>query len=275
MPSRKKAKGKARKAAKEAAKAKESQTEAVVAASASATHQEGSLEALMQRLQIIHPTSTNCDHGMSFISPRDEKICQDFINAFLDALYSQDSKANLMEWFLVARAHTEEDFADVYSSKLETVVSMLVCSGTQCILYGQDYDEARLYAALACHFEEWIAVFVCKTKAALSWSKVVELIDAKADDHTLVAYYRKRIPCACLDEKYKDVKSVKKLGWCCNPSCSKLNNMAERSKMFCCARCREANYCSIECQKADWKGHKEECDRVAKRKAAFASEQHP
>ncbi len=259
MPSRKKAKGKARRAAK----ANEGQ--AVVAAST--TQQEASLEAQMQRLQ-IHPTSMNCNHGMNSISPRDGKICQDFIIEFIDALYSQGSNANMRDAFLAAHEVTEEEFADVYSSKLEIVVSMLLSIGAQLVIEGQDHD-ARFYATLACHLEEWRAVKIRKTKATLSWAKVIEL--GEADDHTFIAYYRKRIPCSCLDKKYKEVKSVKKMGYCYNPSCSLPNHMAERSKMFCCARCGEPNYCSIECQKADWKNHKEVCERLAERKAAFAS----
>ena len=198
-------------------------------------------------------------------------VCQEFINAFLGVLYSN---RNMVGSFKAAHEVTEEKYADIYnsSSKLETVVSMLVSVGTRCILNG-DNDTAQLYASLACHFEEWIAVILDKSKAAHSWAKVIELDDA--DDHTLVQYYRKRIPCACLDKKYKEVKSVKKIGYCFNPSCSLPNQMTERSKMFCCARCREPNYCSIECQKAHWKSHKEVCERLAERKAAFASEQQP
>ena len=110
-----------------------------------------------------------------------------------------------------------------------------------------------------------------KSKALMNWAKIAEL-DC-ADDHTLVQFFRKRIPCACLDEKYKAVKSVKKMGICRNKTCSQPGNLVERSKMFCCTQCGEANYCSIECQKDDWKSHKEVCERMAKVKAAFDSEQ--
>ncbi len=270
MPSRKKAKGKARRAAKEAeAKAREGQ---VVAIRTDVRLREP-LEAQMQLLQLIHPTSIDCHHGLDSLSPRDEKFCEDFINAFMYAFMSKDS-VSVVDKFITALEATEEEYADVYSSKskLESVVSMLLCSGTQCVLGGQDYqdyDDARFYASLACHFKEWMSVFVRKSKAALSWAKVIELCGA--DEHTLVAYYRKCIPCSCLDEKYKEVKSVKKVGWCFNPSCSRPNQMAERSKMFCCSRCGEVNYCSIECQKAHWKRHREFCNDMAKRKAAFAS----
>ncbi len=271
MPSRKKAKGKARKAAKEAkakARAKEGQDQEAVATTANQLHDP--LEARIQRLQIIHASSMNCDHGLDSLSYDVEKICLDFIHAFIDVFISKDS-VSVVDKFITAIQVTGEEFDEVYSSKLETVVSIILCSGTRCVLDGQDHynDYARFYASLACHFEEMKAVWVCKSKAAPNWAKIIEMCGA--DDHTLVAYYRKRIPCPCLDKIYEEVKSVKKMGWCYNPNCSRPNQMTERSKMFCCARCGEVNYCSSECQKADWKRHKETCQRLAQRKAAFDS----
>ncbi len=274
MPSRKKAKGKARKAAKEAkaeeAKAKKKKSTAAVAAK----QQEGSLEAQMQRLEIINSQSQiNCMHGSFASTPFGDMMrYKELIQAFVAACDSAQEGDGLMDDFIASHEATKEEFADVYSSKLklEIVISFQLSCGTRCIL-NRDNDTARFWAAVTCYFEEWVAVSVRKTKALINWSKIFELY--KADDHTLVQFYRKRIPCSCLDKKYKEVKSVKKMGWCYNPSCSKLNQMAVRSKMFYCTRCGEANYCSIECQKANWKRHKWECDSDMEAKAAFDAKQ--
>mmetsp|Transcript_15537 Transcript_15537/g.23925 ORF Transcript_15537/g.23925 Transcript_15537/m.23925 type:complete len:89 (-) Transcript_15537:683-949(-) len=87
MPSRKKAKGKARKAAKEAAKAEEGKRQAVIANQ----RQVGPHEALMQRLN-ISATPLSCKHGYGLVAltPSDLKICQDVIRTFL--LYSLHEK---------------------------------------------------------------------------------------------------------------------------------------------------------------------------------------
>eukprot|EP00984_Skeletonema_dohrnii_P027104 scaffold16553_cov79-Skeletonema_dohrnii-CCMP3373.AAC.4 len=162
-------------------------------------------------------------------------------------------------------------YADVYSSKLEIVVSILLNGGTQMILDGDNHNLARLNATMAFYFEEWMEVEVKESKAIFSWSKAYELY--VADNHTLVSYYRKRIPCACLDEKYKEEKSVKKMGLCFNLNCSLPERKAERSKMFCCTRCGDVNYCSVECQKDDWKAHRQYCVVIAAKKAAFDSKQ--
>lgn len=266
MPSRKKAKGRARRAAKEA-KAKKEEDSHTVAAAAD-QRQEGSLEAQMQRLQINAITEKKCClHGIAPVSPSDVKICNDFIHEFIAVLTSIE---DLSDSFTAATAVTKEEYTDVYSFKLESVVSILLSDGTQCILVGNN-KLARLYAVLACHFEEWIAVKVRQTKPIYNWTRIYEF--NSADDHTLVRFFTKRISCACLDEKYKEVKSVKKMGFCYNPNCDQPNQMVERSKMFYCTRCCDVNYCSVDCQKADWKGHRGDCNEIVEMKAAFDSKQ--
>ena len=261
MPSRKKVKGKARKAAKEA-KAKEGESEAVI--SANQRHEE-SLEAMMQQLMI---SSSKCTHGSCPFSG-DMHICSNFIDAFTTDVFVNSNTDILAESFSSAFHATKEKYADVYASKLETVISMLLFLGTQLLLDGNN-GIAQLYAEVACYFNEFVAVSYRKTKATLSWTKIGELNGG--DDHTLVSFYRKHIPCSCLDEKYKDVKSIKKLGRCYNPNCSLPGGRVEKSKMLCCTRCGDVNYCSVECQKADWKRHKENCDNIAEIKDAFKSE---
>jgi len=144
--------------------------------------------------------------------------------------------------------------------------------GTQEVLEG-DIDSARCYAFIARHFEEhiavYLAVFLQETKATLDPTKVIEL--KHGDEHTLVKYLRKNIPCKCLDKKYKEVKSITKMGLCRNPQCSIPNRRVERKSMLYCTRCCAANYCSAECQRADWPVHKGVCDKNARARARAES----
>ena len=262
MPSRKKAKGKARKAAKEA-KAKEEESPA--AGEAANQRREGSLEAQLQRLVISDVAPQKCEHGLVHLPAGEEKVCLEYINVYLAAVTSHENAA---EGLFKAGCATKDKYAFVYDSKLDTVISMLLASGAQSILDKRN-DIAQRYAVLAGCFEDLRAMRLRKAQALISSTKVIEL--ESADDHTLVSFYRKRIPCSCLDEKYKEVKSVKKMGCCYNPSCSHPDGKVERSKMFCCTRCGMANYCSVECQKADWKEHKELCSTAVELKAAINS----
>ncbi len=96
MPSRKKAKGKARRAAREAkeakaAKAEEEESLAVVSvASQRQVHEESlELEAQMQRLVVNATSPKLCRHGCPSLSPSDEKSCEDFFNAFISTFHAQ------------------------------------------------------------------------------------------------------------------------------------------------------------------------------------------
>jgi len=84
----------------------------------------------------------------------------------------------------------------------------LTC-GTSKILVGH-VQIASKYAALASYFEQYMEVDFLNTRACLNWPKIRELY--AADEHTLVSFLKKRIPCSCLDEKYEQVKSISKIG---------------------------------------------------------------
>ena len=227
----------------------------------------------MKRLIISDPKQLCCRHGRPPFSPDEGKVCKEFLNAYLDlaSLFELFDRGYFLSQAIVAVTQaTARKYANVSCSRMETVISILLLTGTQCIL-GGDKKYAQLNAFLSFYFQDFMAVNVHKTKATIGWAKIGEL--ESADDHTLVSYYRKHTSCSCLDEIYKEVKSLKKMGMCYNPKCSHPERMVERSKMFSCTRCGDAKYCSVECQKADWKDHKEECNDDAKEKAAFDSEQ--
>jgi MYND finger len=77
--------------------------------------------------------------------------------------------------------------------------------------------------------------------------------------HGLVRYLANAIPCSCMNNVLKEAKPFPKIGICC--VCGKRNTNV---KLFKCSRCKIAEYCSKECQMADWKRHKTQCNRWKK-----------
>ena len=133
-------------------------------------------------------------------------------------------------------------------------------------------------------FEQWAKMLIHESKTQDScdwnifqimcdWNKILELYEG--DEHTLVSFFRKRIPCKCLDNKYKEVKSITKIGRCHNPNCSLPDKYKKtvRSEMLYCTQCRRANYCSRECQVAHWPTHKQLCVVHARMLAALKARQ--
>ena len=147
--------------------------------------------------------------------------------------------------------------------------------GTQDLLDGKCAN-ARDSAVFARKFEQHNATVLQQTQALIHWPKILDAY--LADAHSLVKFFWKRIPCSCLDEKYRAMKSITKQGYCWGPQCSTPHRMTERCKTKYCSRCRNAVYCSRECQEADWKEHKRHCDKctevIAKFEARFQQAKH-
>ena len=158
---------------------------------------------------------------------------------------------------------------------MKPIVSFFLFTGSQKVLDG-DIDGAQLFASAACNLGGCIELILSmeltspQTKATPDLTtKTVELL--QCDEHALVKYLRKSIPCNCLDEKYKQVNSTTKMGLCRNPMCSLPDRIVGRSSMLYCTRCRSVNYCSSACQKADWSEHKGECNKLVDSNTKFDS----
>ncbi len=259
MPSRKKLQGKARKAAKqqqqqnskdaddddalleEAIKLSIAERDALEATGA-AEHSDG---------------NEKCRHGFAQL-PKGH-ICLQFVQKYKEE-YEEKADADMNIGMVLTTSFLSlyEKYPEVCkdSDKMDLVASYCLYTGTEQLLLGIA-DNARVYATFACFFDEMKEVFLNVAQATPNWTKAIEL--NTADEHTLVQYFRKRNPCSCLDGKYNEAKSITKMGRCCNSTCTLPDKKAKRGAMFYCTGCRLANYCSRECQVADWGRHKEGC----------------
>ena len=277
---RKRNQGKARKAAK--AKAREEAEENGRNNNSQSTTSGPVVQSLLsaQRQQLqAGGVYTKCKHGL-FDPPVPIDIFSlpsfQFVTLFNESLGEADEKGGLSfsDCLIAAKNATWDQYADVWkdSMKLEMAISVCLCVGTDAILGNRgSCNSAIIFAAYARFFEQYIAVEVKHTQALYNWPKIGETYNA--DLHTLVKFFRHRNFCSCLDEKYEEVKHVAKMGRCFNPQCSIPNGDVERSKAKYCSRCRNATYCSRECQEAHWSKHKCYCDNGAARIARFEAKQ--
>ena len=159
-----------------------------------------------------------------------------------------------MPYLIAAQKATMDEFADVWhdATKTEMVLSYFLSKGTNTILEN-DYLIDPASSVLARYLEQHIAVELKQTQALINWPKIVETsYEAEMDMHTLIKFFRRRIPCSCLDGEYQRW-NVTKVGFCFNPLCIPPEDVElERSKTKYCSRCRCVAYCCRECQEAHW-----------------------
>ena len=236
------------------------------------------LEAAAKNSEVNN--SEICNHGWNIRN----HVCVAFMESFVD-VYNACCRSNLPIDHVFEHIYeaTKTKYAEVWndSDMMQRVASHFIKYGVDMILEG-DYSAAARFSMCSSFFEQWVAEVICQNetqascgwqyfRALCDWTKMSELFEG--DEHTLVSFFRKRIPCKCLDNKYEEVKSIAKIGRCHNVDCNLPDRKTVRSKMLYCTQCRRANYCSRECQVAHWPTHKEICAVRANIAAARKSSQ--
>ena len=270
MPSRKKAQGKARKAAKaDNDKAKK--------------HPRAFTEVTLDGWLTCDDESERCKHGCDLLSlPKSEHDCRDFAMRFASDYLSEicrmfannhilqkaaTSNADLVgqcvqqgQTFVAAIDDMNEKYPEVFESpsKMKWAISFLHSRGTQDVIDGnmKRAHHAAICAALL------IGYLGLDELSDASTMKLHDIL--QTNDKGIVTYFRKRTSCSCLDEMRKQYKGVKKTGKCCNDQCPLQGREAERSSLLYCTGCKIVHYCSAECQKVNWKYHKHQCANIAK-----------
>ncbi len=221
--------------------------------------------AAVEQQEIEKYKKENCTHGYNPSSRFHARFCEVFLKTFMESYRAatrhghgdnifHDRLDGLKEGFVVTRMKYSKELNVV--TNLERIISYSLAEGTKLFLDGKS-DDARLCAVLASYTER------AKAGELPDIQKMLELLDV--DEHTLVQFFRKQIPCSCLDEKYKEVKFITKMGICYSPYCPLPGRRAVRSKMFQCTGCpsgHNVSYCSRECQEADWPAHKVVCGKT-------------
>jgi hypothetical protein len=190
------------------------------------------------------------------------KFCEQtemFLKAFQNEYNAADGILN--HKFKKAYDATKEYVAIWQSDVMMKGMSSLFLSTATDHVLERNSKAASYYASLAYCFEQLVA---CKlsNRPTINWPKANELY-FDLDEHTLISFLKKRISCGCLNAKYKQVKSVKKLGFCYNLNCPLPGRRTERSLTKCCSKCRRVNYCSHTCQKESWKIHSFYCPETS------------
>jgi len=247
MTSRKRNKGKERKAKKAELEAEKDAERRRIVRSTWVGHARG----VYGDRGVITP----CNHGNFSVIPDDKNhpvvnfIDTFYVNGALNDIFIAD---NLRDTFTT---HQE-----IWGNKRyrQMAVNIFTSIGTNSMLCsgGDDYGPKNIaYAIVALENYDGSSDFhsvICNRVAA---SKMRDLLDS-ANRRDMLKFFRKRISCKCLKGMHLEArKTLPKLGMCYHCKQEK-----ERSLLMVCSRCRTAQYCSRKCHVADWSRHKGYCD---------------
>jgi len=233
MPSRKRAKGKARKA-----KARESNCNL-----------------------ILHNESV-CRHGCEVISKDD--ICYKFIEQLeieMKAVYDLETtiyKAEIVNktiQYLKASKKYNMIWDNDSKDTQEKLQSLLINLGTNLLLRGDKRRSINLVSVVIAfcvtighhEFDYWEAIDFSSHRVSLRNMEDVLVYDC-------AKFLRKRIPCQCLEKIYLRERPKPRLS-----DCSYCKGVKGRRELYLCSGCLYHQYCNVQCQASHWSKHKSAC----------------
>eukprot|EP00980_Cylindrotheca_fusiformis_P009376 scaffold2049_cov108-Cylindrotheca_fusiformis.AAC.2 len=221
------------------------------------------------------PSSRSCSHGSIKEEPKFES------DEWYDATFASRLVSSLQEILATYEEMAEKVIlvtAEVYSWMgdlplerfdliLERARSLILSIATHAIIERDTSDNfARALAFAVIQLEQQfhgdLPLFpdADKKRGREQCALLRDTLDG--GELVVTAFYAKRIPCSCLDEKHAALKALPKMS-----RCAYCRRIRLRSDLMLCVRCKFVHYCSEQCQRADWKnGHEELCTQFLHKK---------
>ena len=244
MPSRKRTKGKERKAKKSSFESCRSPSDRALVRRV----WQGWARGEDNNKKIVH-----CNHGRNVTIPDDAHP----VSKFLDTLFSTGDLKSVFQ--LHPQLCKNE-------SHREMAVNLLMSIAvTSCLLTPKkDYNympviSDNAYAIVL--LENWDETddfdsAVCKQNVATKFRDLHFGYGDESEERDLLKFFHKRIACSCLKERHSEARRTQpKLG-----KCFHCEDVKDRSMLMICSRCKVEHYCSHECQVAAWPEHKCMCN---------------
>ena len=197
---------------------------------------------------------TQCNHGCDLMMLYDSKHP---VTSFMDAFFMSCAEGKHVMDNL---RHAFNTCPEVWNTDLYRKMTrdMLLGIGTNLIL--EEANVLQIPIDIA-----YFVVMIENYDGNLDSTMIRRVVETKYRDlgcggsgsiRDVLKIYRKRITCSCLKDKHSLArKTTPKMGACYN--CGQIK---DRALLSVCSKCRVCHYCSRECQLAEWPRHKHMCN---------------
>lgn len=252
MPSRKRIKGKQRKALQQAA---------AVSPTTNLAADPPRPATALSLATFNNANSGSCMHGLDLstpIPPEVERMLTELDRQLNDIYETPKLGFLLYSWDSLFTSHYDALFVrsdNGFVHGREITLRILIHKGMEAIL-----SPATLTNNIASWLSFLIEVFEGRKQAKSLTDQFVIYAAFNAlqyfnSDRDLLRFYKDRASCNCLKGMYKEAKKMPSVDAC--HFCTKTY---EVSKLFRCSACTIGQYCSQQCQKKDWTKHKVCCE---------------
>ena len=249
MPSRKRDKGKERKAKKAEQEAKEVESRIGMARENWQGWARGEDMYELDKWRVI----TKCNHGCALMIRDDNNHpVTNFIDAFfMNCFFNEGTHIvdNLRNTF---HKYPEVWNTDLYRKMTRDLMLKI---GTNLILGNKvKHSVPRNIAYVVMLLENYAGSG--HIDSTMNGRDVLSKMRDICSLRDLLKIYRKRTTCSCLKKMHLETRKTQpKIGACYN--CRKKK---DRTLLSVCSKCRVSHYCSRECQIAHWPSHKYGCE---------------
>jgi len=253
MPSRKRNKGKER-------KAKKAELEAEVIVRKRAMARKAWQGWARVERDVIRSAQfiTQCNHGCALMIPDDANHP---VTSFVDVLF--------MNCFFGQGKHTVDNLDDSFGTQLavwnddrhrKITIDLMIVIATNMILGKADVLRVPrdiAYAVMMLENYDGSGEIDSTINSRVVATKIRDFgCGGSGSPRDVLKFYRKRTTCKCLKDMHLEArKTHPKLG-----ECTRCEVVKERRLLMVCSKCRYSEYCSRKCQTADWSRHKCSCD---------------
>jgi len=208
-------------------------------------------------------TNSTCNHGCDII-PADGHPISNFMDEFYMNLFKKCMNQDSDRVIFKAMRHTLETQLEVWNNESyrKLAISIFIAIGTNNLLKEETSPTDIAHAiVLLEHYNGSGDIVESMLQSPVLSSKLRDLNPTSSSRRDCLKFYRKRTTCKCLKKLHLEARKTEpKVGLCYHCKEEK-----ERASLSVCSRCMVYQYCSRECQVVDWPSHEAKCDLYSRR----------